>query len=141
MQNEPELDARVGYRDTDAVRRGLLERAFEVRMFITVEDAPDLVVRSALAPSLCPRFAALRIGRTIHQLERSPVEVVDSHSDGVTELTPPVHEVAVLGSLAFREHQELASCHRSSGAAGRAARLAWCQCSPAVIISAAAANC
>lgn len=140
VQNEPQLDARIGDRDRDAVGCRLLESALEVWMFITIKDAPNLVVCLAFTSALLSRFAALGFDRAINELERSSMKGIDGDDRGVSELAAPIDEVTVLRTFALGENQELTSADRASRAAGRAGRRPRCQCSPAVIISAAAAN-
>lgn len=140
MQNEPQLDARIRDRDADAVCCRLLERALEVWMFIAIEDAPDLVVCLPFTSALLSCFAALGFDGAINELERAPVKGIDRDDRGASELAAPVDEVTILRTFALGEDQELTSADGASGAAGRARRRPRYQFSPAVIISAAAAN-
>jgi hypothetical protein len=140
VEDEPQLDAWVGDDDADPVRGCLVERLGPVRMFISVEYAPDFVVCFSLASRLSSRLDVFRLGGVVDELQRAAMEVVDCHDNRIPERTPPIDEVPVLGLLALAENQEFTSCQRRTCAAEMPPRLSRRQLSPAVMNSAAAAN-
>ena len=109
-------------------------------MLVSVEDAPHFIMRLAQAAALLASFTTLRLDGAVHELKRAAVELVDGDNRRIPELSTPIHEIAVLRTLALCEDQELAPRNRRAGAAERPSRLTRRQWSAEVISSAAAAN-
>ncbi len=109
-------------------------------MLVSIEDTPHLIVRTATPARRIPGFSSLGLDGPVHERKRRAVEAIDSDQHGIAVGAPPVDEVAILGSLALGENEQLALRLSNPSAAEFSPGDPGGQLSPAVIRDAAATN-
>lgn len=142
VQDEPQLETRVGDRKLDVVVATQGDRLSDVRMLVDVEHAPDLVERPTATSAGVPLVALPPLDRSFYELKRAAAERIDRDKYSFAELPMPVGDVELFRSQALNEGENLAT-----------RRLAWTasprwtttrsRCHPrlpALISSAAAVN-
>jgi hypothetical protein len=107
MEDEPELNARIRNSQINVVPVSEVDGPSEVRVLITVEDAPDLVMG---APAPSPRFASLSslcLDCSLDELQRSAPIGIDLDQYSVAVLAAPICEVLLLGTKALDEYEQI----------------------------------
>jgi len=107
VQDEPEFEARVRDGQVDAVAVSEFEGLGEVRVLVAIENAPDLVVRSATAFPGVTSFGALCFHRMFHELQRTASVRVDGQEDPIAVPAVPVNEIKLLSATTLDEDEEL----------------------------------
>jgi hypothetical protein len=85
----------------------------EVRVFVTVEDAPDLIVRPTTTLSRIARFDSLCLDCLLYELQGTALIAIDGHEHSITVSAVPVDKVRPFGAKALSEHKEIAPNGRS----------------------------
>lgn len=114
MQEEPELETRVGHRQIDLVSMREIHGLRKIWVLVNVMDAPNFIVRP---PASTTRFALtglLGIDRPLNELQWSAPKPVYLHRDTTPMTSMPMHDVLLFRHEPFRKHQKFAA-ERSLG--------------------------
>jgi hypothetical protein len=80
MQDEPQLDTRVGYGNADTVLLGAAYGLVNFRMLVDIEDAPDLIEGTTTASPRLAHLLSFGLHRTIDGAWGDRLSVVASLS-------------------------------------------------------------
>ncbi len=120
MKDQPQLETRIGIRNSDSMVRRETSRVRYIGVVIPVEGAPDLVVSRWLS-SRASSVLVLPCYRPLDQGEWCAVKRIDDHIDPVATFSGPTRDVRTLCYLAFGEDENRSSlgAERYSPAWGR----------------------
>ncbi len=105
VKQEPKLHARVGDSKTDIVAHSEINSGHEVRVIVTVEHTPDLVMGPTSLTFGVVGFLPLSLNCVLNELQRSAAERVDAYAHLVAVSTVPVDQVHLFGSATFYEDE------------------------------------
>lgn len=109
-------------------------------VFVDVEYAPNLVVRTPTTALRLSRLAALSANRVFDQLERAATKWIDGDEDAISISAPPVREIKLLGAQTLDEDEHLKTL-RGRGNMPRGRSTFAQDLSPVAISWAVSANC
>jgi len=109
VQDEPQLQARIGYGEMYLMPSGEIQRSVHIRVLVYVEYAPDLVVIPPSTPPLLASFLSLTICRMLDKRCRNTSEAIDDHDHVTTISARPIHYVPLFGPLTLYKHKDLAA--------------------------------
>jgi hypothetical protein len=140
VQDEPQLEAGVRYCYADAVGSGQRNRLGDIRVFVDIEHAPNLVVGAISPPPFLLGLLPHARYCVLDELKRTSTKWVHSYDYLRPVTTVPVDEVPLLGLAALHEDEQLSADRVARDCASRASRSRTHEPSPTVISSATASN-
>jgi hypothetical protein len=116
VQDEPQLQARVGNGETYFVPTSEVEHSIQIQMLVDIEHAPNLVVIAAPTAPLVAFLLTLTINSALDERCRNTSKRIDNHDHIASISACPIHEVPLFRPLSFHEHKDLAATRPLRGA-------------------------